>query len=135
LAHAFTFHSVPRYDMRKLGVEVPVELVRGERTARVEAKLDTGSSYCIFEQAIAEALGINVEDGAPAFFSTATGQFKAFGHWMTIAGLGYEVEALVYFVADEWFKHNVLGRQGWIDRFRLCLIEHDGELYVSHYDQ
>jgi len=42
---------------------------------------------------------------------------------------------MVVFPADDSIKRNVLGRQGWIDRFKICLVEHDGALYVSHYDE
>ncbi|MBO0862764.1 MAG: hypothetical protein J2P21_30565 [Chloracidobacterium sp.] len=29
----------------------------------------------------------------------------------------------------------IIGLAGWINQFRLALIEHDLELYLSHYDE
>jgi predicted aspartyl protease len=128
VAQTFTFESAHFYDTAKSGIEIGILLHCGERHARVNAKLDTGSSFCVFERAVAKALEIDVEGGSLMFISTATGQFKAYGHWVTIETLGYEVESMVSFAADETLKRNVLGRQGWIDRFKLCLVEHDGAL-------
>jgi len=135
VAQTFTFQSAHYYDTTKAGIEIGLSLHWGGQRARVNAKLDTGSSFCVFERAVAESLGIPVEDGSLMIISTATGQFKAYGHWVTISAIGYEVESMVFFAADDTIKRNVLGRQGWIDRFRLCLIEHDGEIHISHYDE
>lgn len=135
MAQTFTFNSAHRYDTTKPGIEIGILLRWGVQSARVNVKLDTGSSFCMFERSVAESLGISIEDGTLIHISTATGQFKAYGHWVTISAIGYEVESMVFFAADDAIKRNVLGRQGWIDRFRLCLIEHDGEIHMSHYDE
>lgn len=135
MPQTITFQSEYRYDTTKPGIEITVQLGFGKETVDAEAKLDTGSSFCVFERALAESLGICVEDGTLMSISTATGQFKAYGHWITIAAVGYEVEAMAFFPADDSIKRNVLGRQGWIDRFKIGLVEHDGALYVSHYDE
>ncbi len=79
-------------------------------------------------------LGLNVESGSPETVSTANGTFQIFGHWLTVVALDFQFEAMIYFAADERFSRSVLGRRGFIDQIRLCLIEHDGELYVSKYD-
>jgi hypothetical protein len=41
---------------------------------------------------------------------------------------------MVYFFADERINKNLLGRIGWLDRIRLGLVDHDGELYLAPYD-
>lgn len=79
-------------------------------------------------------LGQDVEGGTPALVSTANCTFQAFGHRMRMTALGLEFDVMVYFAADEYIKRNVLGRLGFIDQLRPCLITHDGELYVSKYD-
>jgi hypothetical protein len=47
--------------------------------------------------------------------------------------LGLQFESVVYFFADERIDKNLLGRIGWLDRIRLGLIDHDGELYLAPY--
>jgi len=48
--------------------------------------------------------------------------------------LGSEYETTVYFAKDYNFNRNILGRQGWLDRVRLGLIDYDGKLYLSEYN-
>lgn len=134
VAYTFTFHNKHSYDTTKTGITVPVELVHGSNVVQVDAKLDTGASFCIFERTYGEVLGLNIESGALETVSTANGTFQVFGHWLTVVALDFQFEAMIYFAADERISRNVLGRRGLIDQIRLCLIEHDGELYVSKYD-
>ncbi|MFN7930191.1 MAG: hypothetical protein U0Y68_20160 [Blastocatellia bacterium] len=81
-----------------------------------------------------EQLGLQIESGVPETFGTAAGAFLAYGHEVTLVVLGLDVIATVYFAADEHFTRNVLGRQGWLDRVRLGLVDYDGQLYLSRYD-
>lgn len=134
LAYTFNFLNRHSYDTTRTGITVPVELVHGPNVVQVDAKLDTGASFCIFERTYADMLGLDVEDGEPETVSTATGGFRVFGHRLSVTALGFQLEAMVYFAADESLRRSVLGRRGFVDQLRLCLIEHDGELYVSKYD-
>jgi hypothetical protein len=58
-----------------------------------------------------------------------------YGHEIKIQALGYEIETTVYFWEHHRLPRNLLGRAGWINKFRLGLIEHDLELYLSHHDE
>ena len=134
VAHTFNFRTKHSYDTTKTGITVPVELSNGPKIVQVNPKLDTGASFCIFERTYAEMLGLTDECGTPALVSTANSTFQVFGHRLTMTALGLQFDVMVYFAADENIKRSVLGRLGFIDQLRLCLIEHDGELYVSKYD-
>jgi hypothetical protein len=79
-------------------------------------------------------LGLEIENGVRQNFSTVSGSFTAFGHTVFISAMGFSLEALVYFAQDESYRRNVLGRNGWISKLRLGLIDHDCELYASLYD-
>src|SRR5436305_839739 len=83
VAHTLTFSLKHNYDSTKTGITVPVELSNGSNIVQVDARLDTGASFCIFERTYAEMLGLSVESGSEAFVSTANGTFQVFGHWMT----------------------------------------------------
>lgn len=134
MTHTFNFRIKHSYDTTKTGITIPIELSNGPEVVQINPKLDTGASFCIFERAYAEMLGVSVEGGTPTLVSTANGSFRAFGHRLTMTALGLRFDVTVYFAADENIKRNVLGRLGFIDQLRLCLVEHDGELYVSKYD-
>jgi hypothetical protein len=65
---------------------------------------------------------------------TVAGDFLTYAHEVNLVVLGIETTTTVYFAADESFSRNVLGRQGWLDRVRLGLVDYDGTLYLSAYD-
>lgn len=123
VAYGFAFLSKHFYDTTKTGITVPVELIHGSNVVQVDAKLDTGASFCIFERTYGEVLGLNIESSAPEIVSTANSTIQVFGHWLTVIALDFQFEAMIYFAADESIRRNVLGRRGFIDQLRLCLIE------------
>jgi hypothetical protein len=43
-------------------------------------------------------------------------------------------ETTVYFAEEASFNRNVLGQQGWLDRLRLGLMDYEGKLYLSDYN-
>jgi hypothetical protein len=128
------FATLHKYDLRESGITVPITLLSGAEAVTFEAKVDTGSSHCVFQRQFGEQLGFQIESGIPETFGTAAGAFLTYGHEVTLVVLGLEVIATVYFAADEHFKRNVLGRQGWLERVRLGLVDYDGQLYLSRYD-
>jgi Aspartyl protease len=133
--HLLEFYTLHDYGTDKASIEVPVTLRSGERTVRFPAQLDTGATFCVFERGYAETLGLSVEAGVPLRFSTAMGSFDAYGHTVTLETLHYSFDVTVYFAAHESFTRNVLGRRGWLDQVRLGLVEYEGKLYVSRYDE
>lgn len=50
MIHKLEFEKLVRYDSGKSGVSVDVELRLSGRTAMFEAKIDTGSTYGVFER-------------------------------------------------------------------------------------
>lgn len=125
------FEEVYEYSIFKSGITVPIKLTFAENEVGFTAKIDTGSSHCIFEKKYAEQLEIELESGIELSFSTATGSFKAYGHELTLSVLGIETVSTVYFAESDYFDRNVLGRIGWLDRVKLGLIEQENKLYLS----
>src|SRR4051794_33496102 len=80
VAVSLDFSVSYRYNSLADGIEIPVVLWAGDRHERVFAKLDTGSTYCVFERWCAESLQLDVESGRYQRFRTATGSFAAFEH-------------------------------------------------------
>ena len=89
---------------------------------------------CVFPRRYGEELGFDIESGAYQRIGTVIGGFDAYGHWVRLSVLGSEYETTVYFAKDYNFNRNILGRQGWLDRVRLGLIDYDGKLYLSEYN-
>ncbi len=121
--------------MFDVGITVSVNLFYAETEVEFDAKIDTGSTYCVFQRLHAELLGLSVEDGIPLEIGTATGSFRAFGHELRLSVLDIETVSTVYFAESNYFDRNVLGRIGWLDRVKLGLIEQEGKLFLSKYSK
>lgn len=135
MPYTLTFNAAHKYNPSDIGITVPVVLSIGERAIKFLARIDTGATFCIFERELGEDLGLDIESGTPQRIGTATGSFLAYGHDVLLSALGYQLDATVYFAAISGFNRNVLGRRGWLDRMRLGIIDYDGKLYASKYDE
>jgi len=134
MAHKLSFNTIYEYDHRALDINVPVTLRSGSETRELLAKLDPGSTFCVFQRVVGVRLGFDIEQGSPQWIGSVRGSFLTYGHEATLDVLGFETTATVYFAAEEHFPINVLGRVGWLDRVRLGLIDYDGRLFLSAYD-
>lgn len=134
MGYELSFNKSFIYDNKKKGISLPISLKLAGQIAFLEAKIDTGASCCIFERKYGEDLGIDIESGIEQKVETVTGIFIAYGHDVTISTLDYEFDSTVYFAAQHFFKRNVLGRVGWLDRVKLAIIDYDCKLYLSPYD-
>jgi hypothetical protein len=85
---ALEFDLLYRYDLTPSGIIVPVELVLADRRIVLPARLDTGSSDCLFDRSFAELLGIGVESGYQRTYRTVAGSFSAFGHELALRTQG-----------------------------------------------
>ena len=131
MTHQLSFKVSYDYDSRAVDINVPVTLRSGALTWEATAKLDPGSTFCVFQRLIGERLGFDIERGLPERIGSVRGSFLAYGHEVTLIVLDIEIVATVYFAADPHFPINALGRVGWLDRVRLGLVDYDCRLYLS----
>jgi hypothetical protein len=134
MTYTIEFEKFIQYDAGQPGITLPVELRLGEDSVFFDAKLDTGSSFCVFERKHGEKLGLKIETGLRNTIGTATGSFSVFGHDVTLIIEDYQLDVMVYFAENENFNRNVLGRRGAIENLKICLIDYDGKLYLSRYE-
>lgn len=125
------FEKQTYYDAGKPGITVPVSLRVRNKAVYVDAKLDTGSSLCVFQREFGETLNFEIESGYRTRINTANSFFIAYGHEVTLSVAGYDFDVMVYFAEDFEIKRNVLGRQGFLDRMQIGLIDYFGQLYLS----
>ena len=101
---------------------------------RLAASIDTGATFYIFRNELAEALGLDPAKATLKRFRTANSSFEAFGHEVEISVPGVTTFSTVYFFADASINKNVLGRVGWLDRVRPGVVDHDTTMYLAPYD-
>lgn len=130
-----TFDELYEYDTRKTGITLPVRLISGDIETKVDAKLDTGASHSIFARIHGENLDLEIESGEPLMVSTVRESFRVFGHELTVRFLDIEFDTKIYFAEDETMRRSVLGRQGFLDRVKLGLIDYEGKLLLSAYSE
>ncbi|HSB09721.1 MAG TPA: retropepsin-like aspartic protease [Blastocatellia bacterium] len=126
-----------RFDYSRFNdIVLPLRL-SSDKTNQIllRAKVDTGSTFCIFQRRHADLLSIDTETGTQRRIRTATGSFTAYGHEVTIKVGKLEWQAEVYFAEDEGFPVNVVGRVGFLDRLRLALTDYEQMLYLSAYEE
>ena len=134
MVYKLEFEKLTRYDAGKSGISVNVELQLDRLLTTFEAKIDTGSTYCIFERKHGEKLELKIETGLPETISTASGSFLAFAHQLTLVVENFEFDSTVYFAQDENFSRSVLGRHGFLDRVIIGINDYDGKLYLNRYE-
>lgn len=135
MSFALEFSRFAEYDAALPGISVEISLGFVGNQVNLTAKIDTGATDCIFARKYGEQLGLIIEDGDAIKISTATGVFTAFRHFVALNILGFEVEAGVCFIEDENINRNVLGRHGFLDRVKLGLIDYEGKLFLSPYNE
>lgn len=134
MTETLTFASRFPYDAALPSITIPTRLRLGTTSVAADAVLDTGASCCVFARELAEELGLEVEAGEPRRIGTVTGHFDTFGHTVTLQAAGITLDTIVYFAARKGFPRNVLGCRGFVDVLRLGIIDYEGLLYLSRYD-
>lgn len=118
-----------------IAIEFPVTLISDYNVqVAFSAKLDTGSTCCIFERKYADWLGLHLASGVPTKMATATGYFYCYGHELTLSVFDLEWQATVYFAEPEAFSLNVVGRVGFLDRLRVGIVDYEQLVYLGLYE-
>ena len=100
----------------KGGISVPVVLAAGGLSVECDARIDTGSEYCLFQRRLADALELDLENGHQMQMETLAGLFTAYGHAVTLQTFDLAFDVMVYFAADYGVPRNLLGRHGWLQQ-------------------
>lgn len=133
MPYQLNFSQVAEYDSGESGINVKASLRLDQEPIDFAAKVDTGSTNCIFTRKIGERLGLKIEDGLPKWIGTATGKFLTYEHDVTLSVLGFDFDILACFAEDEQFEKNILGRYGFLMQVKIGLVDYEGKLYLSHY--
>jgi len=135
MPYQLSFDQLVSYDPSVRGISLEGRLALRDTAVTLPVKLDTGAENSIFARHVGEQLGLTIENEYRQWFSTATGRFLAFGHEVTLQLAGIEFNALVFFAAEESFNRNVIGRFGGLDHLKIGIVDYEGKLYLSRYDE
>ncbi|HEY7183789.1 MAG TPA: aspartyl protease family protein [Blastocatellia bacterium] len=135
MSHQLTFEQLVNYDPGQPGISVDVTLGLNGDQVSCEAKIDTGSTFCLFARKVGEDLGVDVENGIRRMVGTVTGNFAVYLHEVNLSLAGCSFIALVGFAEDEAFQRNVLGRRGFLEQVILGLVDYEGKLYLGSHNE
>jgi hypothetical protein len=135
MPYQLSFAIRETYDTRLDGITIEARLGLGANSVICQAKIDTGGQVCLFMREIADTLGIDVETGHRRVFNTLAGSLMAYGHTVSLTTLGLEFDSLVYFATDYGLPRNLLGSEGWLQKVSFAVVDYDGTLYLSPYQE
>ncbi|MGH9838335.1 MAG: hypothetical protein ACREEM_06090 [Blastocatellia bacterium] len=121
-------------DPKQPNMTLPVALTANNRTETTEAVIDNGSTLCVFQRKIADWPGINVERGIEAHVSAMGTIIQIYGHEVTLTLGELSLVLFVYFPAYQHIPRNLLGRQGFLQKFLVGLDDHGGYVYLGYHD-
>lgn len=127
------FDLAYEYESTGDGILVPVRILHSGRSVELTARLDTGTAHCLFHRSFADLLDIRWEQGLPQSYRTVVGNFRAYGHELTLHTWDFQWSAMVYFHEAGSPNNNYLGRTGWLDRVRLRLVHYDQRILIAGY--
>lgn len=130
-----TYQIYHSYDTRSSGIEIQAVLKLGEETVFTEAKVDPGAQVCLFRREHGEMLGLAIESGHRIVLESLAGTLVAYGHTVTLETLGLEFDSVVYFAELYGLRRNLLGREGWLQKVRLGIVDYNAVLYLSPYQE
>lgn len=135
MSYQLSFTQLVNNDAGHPSITVPVTLRVSQTRVDCHAKIDTGSSNCIFARNVGEELGLDIETGLRLLVGTVTGNFVAYLHEVNLSLASFEFSGLIAFAEDREFRRNVLGRRGFIEQMTLGVVDYEGKLYLGRYDE
>jgi len=63
MAETVEFDKTYLYNIYDVGITVSVQLFYAEKDVEFDAKIDTGSTFCVFQRLHGELLGLEIEYG------------------------------------------------------------------------
>lgn len=135
MAYRLDFEKQISFDDAGDGIVLEAEIRYSDASVKIDARIDTGADYSIFERRFGEELGLEIESGMRQRFGTADSGFYAYGFRVTLLTADLEFDSMVFFAEDAGFTKNVLGRITWLDNLTLGLVAGAGKIYLSRFEE
>jgi hypothetical protein len=102
---------------------IPIRLKGPRRAVMTRALVDSGARVSVFHAAIADVLGLVVETGNRVYLQGIGAQVTGYRHLIYAEIEGIEFALPVVFSREMQVSFNLLGREGFFDRFVVTLDE------------
>jgi hypothetical protein len=130
----FGFEDYFNLHGRNIGVpRIEVILEKGGIQVNERATIDSGAEVCLFDQSVAEALGIEIADGERIPLTGIGGHDVAYAHIVTLTffdGVAtHSFPCRVLF--NEHVRQNLIGREDFFEVFRVTFSKHKGYIELN----
>jgi hypothetical protein len=135
MSHQLTFTDALSYPSTIQGITLRIVLSSGSAVRETVAKLDLGAHVCLFSREIGDQLELDIKRGDPIKLGAIVfGSLDAFGHEVTLRVGSISVPLIVYFAKDYSLPMNFIGRQGWLQKVKLGVVDYENKVYLGEYD-
>jgi len=110
---------------------IPIRLYYEDRNVKTYALLDSGSTISVFRNEIAEDLGIGIHGGKEQILQSANGLIRVYVYALTVEINDERFDMNVGFSSDLITSFNILGREGFFDRFRITFDEEHRKIMIE----
>ena len=114
---------------------IPVEVILnlpGDLPVAIDAIIDTGASFSVFDKSVAELLEIDIPSGEEITLRTASNEeFVAYKHPVDLEFLGIRLNATVAFCPDWEDVENLLGMEGFLEHLTFGLKHAERTVLVT----
>lgn len=130
----FGFPEFENSEGRNIGLpRITVALEKGgfERTTR--ATLDSGAEVCLFDETVAQGLGIEIMEGNPVPVTGIGGYTLAYAHVLTMT-VSDGIETCSFpcrVLFKENVRQNLIGREDFFEIFRVTFAKHEGYIQLD----
>ena len=105
------------------GSVLPLVPVVVEGLGVLDALVDSGAAFSVFQATVADALGSEIEHGERRMFRGAGGRILAYRHVLNVRILDQAFPLTVFFSRDYLPSVNLLGRDNFFHKFRVAFDE------------
>ena len=95
----------------------------GSTFARTFALIDSGASISVFRSEVADQLGLVIEKGKSTYLRGITGRIEGYIHTLRFTVGGKTFTCPVVFSHEHLVSFNLLGRDGFFERFQITFDE------------
>lgn len=110
---------------------IKVSLIFGNQKVVLEALIDSGANISVFNEELAELLGINVEKGKKTYLGGVGGRIMGYIHILKIETADKIFSCPVVFSREFKVSFNLIGRQGFFEKFVISFDERNRQVALE----
>ena len=121
----------PYADLRGRKFPVIPLFIKKKNILRTQALVDSGANISLFDKSIAEYLEVHIKAGKKISLQGIGGKISAYVHPVSISVATMEFTIPVAFCERIDLSFNILGREGFFEKFLVCFDERRREIILK----